>query len=106
MKGKLYLPALLLVLLSFQVRASMPRSKPHQEKIENMTDSEKQVRLEEIKARVNEIKAMDKSNLTTDQKKVLKAELKEMKSEARIVRGVYISIGALIIIILLLIIIL
>ena len=106
MKAKFYLPAFLLVLLSFQVSASTPLSKIDKEKIEHMTAEEKKALLEHIKIRVNEIKEMDKSNLTSEQKKELKLELKEMRQEVRAVRGVYISIGALIIIILLLIIIL
>ena len=108
MKLKSYLSILLLILFSFQVNASVldNNSKPDRKKIENMTTEEKKARLEEIKVRVNEIKDMDKSNLSREEKKALKEELKDMRQEARAVRGIYLSIGALIIIILLLIIIL
>jgi len=52
--------------------------------------------------RVEEIKAMDLSTLTVTEKKALKKELKGIKSELKVVTGVYLSIGAIIIIILLL----
>jgi hypothetical protein len=63
-------------------------------------------RLEEMTKRLEEIKAMDKSTMTHADKKALRQEVRQMKKEAREARGVYISIGALIIIILLLILIL
>jgi len=63
-------------------------------------------RAQEIMQRLEEIKAMDKSMLTRAERKDLRKEVKAMKREARETRGVYISIGALIIIILLLILIL
>ncbi|MEI9955026.1 MAG: hypothetical protein WDM90_01610 [Ferruginibacter sp.] len=63
--------------------------------------------LSEITARVAEIQAMDKTNLTTSEKKALRKELTAMKNKADgLSRGVYISVGAVIIIILLLILIL
>jgi hypothetical protein len=63
--------------------------------------------LNTIVTRVNEIQNMDKSNLSTTEKKALKKELKLMKHQAEgLGRGVYLSVGALIIIILLLILIL
>jgi hypothetical protein len=52
--------------------------------------------------RVEEIKAMDFSTLTSAEKKNLKKELRTIKSELKVVTGVYLSIGAIIIIILLL----
>lgn len=63
--------------------------------------------LNTIVSRVNEIQNMDKTNLSTNEKKALKKELKQMKHQADgLGRGVYLSIGAIIIIILLLILIL
>ncbi len=57
--------------------------------------------------RVNEIQSMDKTNLSATEKKALKKELKQMKHQADgLGRGVYLSVGAIIIIILLLILIL
>jgi len=51
---------------------------------------------------------MDKTNLSSSEKKALKKELKELKTQATegSSRGVYLSVGAIIIIILLLILIL
>ncbi len=58
-------------------------------------------------SRVNEIKEMDKSNLTSAEKKDLRKELRSLKHELKKTgKGVYLSIGAIIIIILLLILIL
>ena len=63
--------------------------------------------LSEITARVAEIQSMDKSNLTNSEKKALRKELKDMKKIADgLDKGVYLSVGGIIIIILLLILIL
>ncbi|WP_264521849.1 hypothetical protein [Flavobacterium sp. N1994] len=57
--------------------------------------------------RLNEIKDMDKSNLTRADKKALRSEVKAIKKSMKASsRGIYLSIGAVIIIILLLILIL
>ncbi|MBS1756639.1 MAG: hypothetical protein JSU03_05125 [Bacteroidetes bacterium] len=65
-------------------------------------------RLEAIKARLIEIRGMDKTSLTYTEKKDLKNEVKALKKEVREGhrRGVFLSVGAIIIIILLLILIL
>jgi hypothetical protein len=58
-------------------------------------------------SRVNEIKEMDRSNLSSAEKKDLRKELRSLKHELKKSgKGVYLSIGAIIIIILLLILIL
>ena len=58
-------------------------------------------------ARLNEIKAMDKSNLSGAEKRELRKEVKSIKREMQHTnKGVYLSVGAIIIIILLLILIL
>lgn len=62
----------------------------------------KEVRAKQIESRLIEIKKMDKSNLTAAQKKELRKEVKSLKKEAKS-RGIYLSVGAIIIIILLLI---
>jgi Flp pilus assembly protein TadB len=80
--------------------------RPMKERVAAMTDEQKAARADEIRLRVEEIKEMDKSTLSRSEKKALKKELREMKKEAKEVRGVYLSIGAIIIIILLLILIL
>lgn len=65
----------------------------------------KEVRAKQIEARIFEIKRMDKNNLTQDQKKELRKEVKSLKKEAKS-KGIYLSVGAIIIILLLLILIL
>jgi len=57
-------------------------------------------------SRVNEIKAMDKSELSSAEKKSLRKELRSLKHELKSQKGVFLSVGAIIIIILLLILIL
>jgi hypothetical protein len=57
--------------------------------------------------RLNEIKDMDKSNLTRADKKALRSEVKAIKKSMKASsRGIYLSVGAIIIIILILILIL
>jgi Skp family chaperone for outer membrane proteins len=57
--------------------------------------------------RLNEIKDMDKSNLSNSEKRELRKEVKSLKKEIRSnSRGIYLSVGAVIIIVLLLILIL
>ncbi|WP_379088570.1 hypothetical protein [Pedobacter sp. UC225_65] len=69
--------------------------------------AEQKVQFERIVNRVEEIRNMDKSNLSREEKRALRKELKEMKEQARVLqKGVYLSVGAIIIIILLLILIL
>ena len=62
-------------------------------------------RLQVIMTRLTEIRDMDKTNLTTSERKDLKKEVKAMKKEVNEGhrRGVFLSVGAIIIIILLLI---
>lgn len=62
----------------------------------------KEVRAKQIENRLIEIRNMDKSSLTREQRKELRKEVKDLKKEAR-GRGIYLSVGAIIIIILLLI---
>jgi uncharacterized protein (DUF885 family) len=107
MKPKFFLPILAASLTFTSIKANATNYQAFtKEQVANMSDEEKQFRAEAIKDRVAEIKEMDKSTLSKEARKELKTELKSMRKEAREVRGVYISVGALIIIILLLIIIL
>ncbi|WP_202552434.1 hypothetical protein [Ginsengibacter hankyongi] len=54
--------------------------------------------------RLKEIRDMDKSDLTSSERRALRKEVKEMKKEVkRDSKGIYLSVGAIIIIILLLI---
>ena len=58
-------------------------------------------------SRINEIKEMDRSNLSSTERKGLRKELRSLKHELKATgKGVYLSIGAIIIIVLLLILIL
>ncbi len=71
-----------------------------------LTEAQK-IRVEEMKQRLDEIKTMDFKSMSKDEIKDIRSELKEMKEEAKADgKGVYLSVGAIIIIILLLILIL
>ena len=107
-------PKISIVILSFLLVISVVNSyaasgdndRPKKERIE-MTDEQKKIRLEEIRARVSEIKEMDKSSLSKAERKAVKKELRDMRKESKEMKGgVYLSVGAIIIIILLLILIL
>jgi hypothetical protein len=87
--------------------ATPGNDRPNKERLETMTDEQKVVRVEEIRARVSEIKEMDKSSLSRSERKAVRKELRDMKKESKEMKGgVYLSVGAIIIIILLLILIL
>jgi len=86
--------------------ATVDNNRPNKERVDRMTVEQKKARLEEISTRVNEIKEMDKSGLSKSERKAIKKELREMRKESRETKGVYLSVGAIIIIILLLILIL
>jgi len=112
MKKKFYLLAttMLLCFVAFNSNAATVTDNNNatsKEAAANMTPQQKEVRLEEINARVQEIKAMDKSQLNKEDRRELRAELKSMKKESRAMGGgIYLSVGAIIIIILVLILIL
>lgn len=111
MKKKFYLltATMLLCFIAFNSNAATltDNNAVTKEAAANMTPQQKEVRLEEINARVQEIKAMDKSQLTKEDRRELRAELKSMKKESRAMGGgIYLSVGAIIIIILVLILIL
>lgn len=69
--------------------------------ITNTETPKNDTRSQQLMNRLIEIRDMDKSNLTRAEKKELRKEVKEIKKQER--RGVYLSVGAIIIIILLLI---
>lgn len=111
MKKKIYLlvSVLILSLAAFNAKAATIEPKtPDKAAIANMTEEQKQARIEEIKMRVAEIKAIDKSKLSKEERKELRVELKNMKKEAQALGsgGIYLSLGAIIVIILVLILIL
>ena len=108
MKKKIYLLsiALMLAFSANHAKAATVITEPAAKEV-TLTDAQREVKLQAIKARVEEIKAMDKSQLSKEQRQELKSELKSMKSQARAMGGgIYLSVGAIIIIILLLILIL
>src|SRR3954454_8069650 len=78
------------------------------ERVTNMTEAQKEARVEEIKARVTEIKEMDRSKLSSEDRKALRQELRDMNKESKALAGggVYLSVAAIIIIILVLILVL
>ncbi len=63
-------------------------------------------RVEQLLQRLASIRAINRSELTRLEKKDLRKELKGIKKEMKAAKGVYLSVGAIIIIILLLILIL
>ncbi|MDQ6902303.1 MAG: hypothetical protein M3139_04720 [Bacteroidota bacterium] len=68
------------------------------------TKTKDEARAQQLMNRLVEIRDMDKSNLTSSEKKELRKEVREMKKEVKNnSRGIYLSVGAIIIIILLLI---
>ena len=97
MNTKKILPILLVVCsFSFVAPTFATRAVPAK------TEIPKEVRAQQIESRIIEIRDMDKTNLSRAEKKDLRKEVKGLKKEAR-ERGIYLSIGAIIIIILLLI---
>jgi len=111
MKRKIYLlvSILMLSLAAFNAKAGSLEPKTlDKETIANMTEEQKQARIQEIKGRVEEIRAMDKSKMNKTERKELRAELKGMRKEAQALGagGIYLSLGAVIVIIVVLILIL
>jgi len=104
MKTNLIALAFLFVLNTSTASASIITDKPPKERINELTEEQK-ARMEAIKKRVAEIKAMDRSTLTKAERKDIRQELKQMNKEAKAAegKGVFLSIGAIIIIVLLLI---
>lgn len=108
MKVKIYL-MLALMMLAFTFGPTTVSAKPADDvPAKTYTDEEIEIRMNEMRQRVKEIKEMDKSELSRAERKALRQELRDMNKEARAFgeRGVYLSVGAIIIIILLLILIL
>jgi inorganic pyrophosphatase/exopolyphosphatase len=102
-------PKISFAILSFLLTASVINSyaatidndRSNKDRVDRMTDEQKKFRLEEIRTRVTEIKEMDKSGLNKSERKAIKKELREMKKEAKEGKGVFLSVGAIIIIIIL-----
>lgn len=107
MKIKIYV-LLFIMMVAFTTPLLAESSTASHDPVKTLTEEEIAVRMAEMRQRVEEIKAIDRSSLTKGEKKALRTELKQMNEEAHAMeqRGVYLSVGAIIIIILLLILIL
>ena len=104
MKLKITHILLVLVLLNTSIMyAATSMNTPYNDSLNNVNKAE----LVTIQERIQEIKNIDKSDLTSTEKKALRHEVKNYKKKANeLNKGVYLSVGAIIIIILLLILIL
>ena len=103
-KTQLIAVTFLFMLNAGTVNASIIADKPSKERTNELTKEQK-ARIDALKRRVEEIKDLDRSKLSKGERKDIRKELKEMNKEAKAIqgKGVYLSIGAIIIIILLLI---
>jgi len=100
MKKIAYLLSLMMMFTAFT--PVLATAKGGKEKTE-LTAAEKE-RVVEIENRVDEIKAMDFGDMDKAERKAVKKELKELNKEAKqLGRGVYISIGTIIVVLLILI---
>ena len=104
MNLKKIIPLLVMALCLTMV---MPAFAAHETPIAGTEKPANDTRAQQLMNRLKEIRDMDKSNLTSSERKALRKEVKEMKKEVKKdQRGIYLSVGAIIIIILLLILIL
>jgi Skp family chaperone for outer membrane proteins len=97
--------AIVFLMTSFLLLAFIPALKAATEITTPLT-STMPVESEKAKAllsRLNEINAMDKANLKRSEKRELRKEVRAIKSELKESRGVYLTVGAVVLIALLLI---
>ena len=101
----LYLTTTLLLLTIIPIQSKAESETTSVPKVTNSTAESAGTSKEDkaIMDRINEIKAMDFSRLSAAEKKELRKELRKDKDHFIHGRGVYLSVGAIIIIILLLI---
>jgi len=69
--------------------------------IENRGDKLSEKEISQIEMRIEEIRDMDKSELTEEERLELRKELKDIRDEVTRPRGVYLSIGGLLLILIL-----
>jgi DNA gyrase/topoisomerase IV subunit A len=101
MKKIAYLLSLMMMFTAFSPALAYAKDGKDKDKVE--LTAEEKARLSEIENRVEEIKAMDFGDMSKAEKKEVKKELKELNKEAKqLARGVYISIGTIIVILLIL----
>ncbi|WP_296703127.1 hypothetical protein [Algoriphagus sp.] len=99
--------AVFALFLSVQFLQAEPISDKESKKDKTELTEAQKIRAKEMQARLDEIKAMDFKSMSKDEIKDIRSELKDMKEEAKAEgKGLYLSIGAIIIILLLLILIL
>jgi len=104
MRTNLLAMLFMLLISAAPAAANISNNNPAADKTRNLTDEQK-ARIEALTNRVKEIKSLDKSKLTKAERKELRSELKDINKEAKAIqgRGIYISLGALILIALLVI---
>ena len=78
----------------------MPAFAADETPIANTEKPNKDARAQQLMNRLIEIRNMDKSHLTSSEKRVLRKEVRQIKKDSK---GVYLSVGAIIIIVLALI---
>ena len=101
MKLKNIIPVLLLTMC---ISLVMPAFAANETPV-NTEKTNNDAHAQQLVARLKEIRDMDKSSLTSSERKALRKEVKEMKKEVKRdgSKGIYLSVGAIIIIVLLLI---
>jgi hypothetical protein len=93
-----------LLVLAMSLTIVMPAFAADETSVPTTEKPASEARARELMNRLTEIRDMDKSNLTASEKRALRKEVKEMKKEVRKnQKGIYLSVGAIIIIVLLLI---
>jgi hypothetical protein len=103
MQSKILRIVSFVIMIGFAVPASSAMIVPATSQTNNNSKTE-DPKVQQLLQRLEEISSMSKSEMTTREKKDLRKEVRDIKKEMKKVnRGVYLSVGAIIIIILLLI---
>jgi hypothetical protein len=90
-----------LLVLAMSLTLVMPALAADETPIANTEKPNNDTRAQQLMNRLKEIRDMDKSHLTTSEKRALRKEVRHIRKDDR--KGVYLSVGAIIIILLLLI---
>ena len=90
-----------LMVLAMCLTATMPVLAADDTPITNTEKPNNDARAQQAMNRLKEIRDMDKSHLTSSEKRALRKEVRQIKKDNS--RGIYLSVGAIIIIVLLLI---
>ena len=89
-----------LLVIAMCLTIAMPAVAADETPMANTEKPNNDARARQLMYRLKEIRGMDKSHLTSSEKKALRKEVKHIKKDSK---GVYLSVGAIIIIALLLI---